>query len=225
MAGLALGLLLTIAGCGRSENAGDPQNQASIKGGPAAPGAPALSATAPGQASSLSDPLHPVVAIDTSLGKITVTLDKEKAPITVDNFLHYVETGFYDQTIFHQVFKDYVILGGSYTSDLKQKQPGVAIFNEANRGTKNLRGTIAMARVSDVIDSATCQFFINISDNDKVLDYQGEKPEQYGYCAFGQITEGMEVADQIASLPVQDQGDFERIPTQTVTINSIRRIR
>lgn len=224
VAWLAVGGLLTIAGCGKSQDGANTQSAASIKGGAAALSASPSLQPATTKPADNSDPLHPVVLIDTSLGKITVTLDQEKAPLTVRNFLDYVDRGFYDGTIFHQALKDYVVLGGAFTPDLKEKLSGVPIRNEARNGQKNARGTIAMARLPNNVDSATCQFFFNISDN-AMLDYQGEKPEAYGYCAFGKITEGLDVVEKIGSTKVQDQGDFERIPVQTVMINSIRRIR
>lgn len=214
---LMLALLLGLVGCGTR---GD--TTASI------PSATPTSASKPSEA----DRLHPVVSIETSLGAIEVTLDREKAPLTVDNFLAYVDKGFYDQTIFHQVLRNYVILGGAFNSDLKEKAAGYVIRNEAQQGLKNTRGTIAMARLPDVIDSATCQFFINVADNPS-LDYQEVSPitaESYGYCAFGRVTQGMEVVDRIAELEVRDLqvdgvGQFDRLPTQMVTIRAIRRVR
>jgi len=171
-----------------------------------------------------ADPLHPVVLIDTSLGNITVELDAEKAPLSVENFLGYVESGYYDGTIFHQVLKDYVILGGCYTPDLQEKSSRAPIRNEADIALKNLRGTISMARQPDSIDSATSQFFFNMADN-AVLDHKDRTVEGYGYCAFGKITQGMEVAERIARVGVHDREDFERIPVETVLIESVRRIR
>ncbi len=221
VAWLAVVLLVSTAGCGASNEAGDSQSAASIAGSAAPSG---TGAAAEGQAANAADPNHPQILIDTSLGKITVALDADKAPLTVENFLSYVDQGFYDQTIFHQSLKDYVILGGAFTSDLKEKQAGLPVRNEAHNGLKNTRGTIAMARLPNVIDSATCQFFIDVTDN-PALDYRGDTADTYGYCAFGKITDGMEVADQIANIKVQDQGDFEKIPVKTVMINSIRRVR
>lgn len=233
----AAGTLLLLAGCGSDppEDAG--ANTASINGNSVAggspqtpaPGNPAIPNTGPKLIEAAPDQLHPKVLIETSLGDITVELDAEKAALTVDNFLSYVDNGFYDQTIFHQVFKDYVILGGSYTPERVEKKTGPAIRNEARGGLKNLRGTIAMARRADVIDSATCQFFFNLKDNPK-LDHKdggGEvygSPEDYGYCVFGTVTEGMDVLEQVAGVEVHDSGEFEMIPVQTVLIKSIRRI-
>jgi cyclophilin family peptidyl-prolyl cis-trans isomerase len=229
--GLAAGLLASIAGCGSSgEGNAVEATPAAINGGggttPAAgTGSPVLAAAAgsllPGKPTA-SDPNHPVVAIETSMGNITLTLDRQSAPLTVDNFLAYVDSGFYDQTVFHQVLKDYVILGGAFSPELAEKRPGYPVRNEARFSGKNLRGTIAMARQPDVIDSATCQFFINVSDN-PMLDYKSEKAEEYGYCVFGQVTGGMEVVDRIADVQVRDRGEFERTPVEPVIIQSIRR--
>lgn len=217
VAGLAVALAGCLAGCGARGDA-----TASIPSGSAATPATAKP--------SKSDRLHPKVAIEVSVGGqqgvIQLTLDREKTPLTVDNFLSYVDQGFYDQTIFHQVFKNYVILGGAFNSDFTEKKAGFPVRNEAQRGLKNTRGTIAMARLPDVIESATCQFFLNVADN-PTLDYQGDTPASYGYCAFGQVTEGMEWVDRIAELEVKDVSvpggdDFVRTPVQTVTIRSIR---
>ena len=215
--GLSLVLVGSLSGCGSRSDA-----TASIPSG--TPTVPASAKPAKG------DWLHPKVAIEVSVGGqqgvIQLTLDREKTPLTVDNFLSYVDKGFYDQTIFHQVLKNYVILGGAFTSDFVEKPASFPVRNEAQRGLKNARGTIAMARRPDVIESATCQFFLNVADN-PTLDHQGDTPATYGYCAFGQVTQGMEWVDRIAELEVKDVsvpgvGDFERTPVQTVTIRSIR---
>lgn len=169
-----------------------------------------------------SDPDHPTVVIDTSLGEITVALDRKGAPLTVANFLKFVNRGHYEQTIFHQVLKDYVVMGGGFTEKLQEKKTAdPPVRNEAHNGLKNLRGTIAMVRRPDVIDSSTSQFYINVADNAN-LDFKSRTPEEYGYCVFGRVTKGLEVVDKIAASPVQDKPEFERIPTQTVVIRSIR---
>lgn len=148
---------------------------------------------------------NPVVLIKTSKGDIKVELDKEKAPISVENFLSYVNDGYYNETIFHRVIKDFMIQGGGFTTDNKQKPTKDPIKNEAKNGLLNARGTIAMARTS-AVDSATSQFFINQKDN-KFLDHG---VRDYGYAVFGKVVEGMDVVDKIAA-----------IPTETVTIESI----
>ncbi len=186
---------------------------------------PKLGASTPGTA----QPANPVVEIETSLGVIRVKLLPDKAPITVQNFLSYLQNGFYDGTIFHQVFPGAVILGGQYTPDYQARKPGQPIFNEAHNGLKNVRGTIAMARQYNDTHSATCQFFINVKDNPN-YDYQqtpaglNAPPEQYGYCVFGEVTAGMDVVDRIANVPVHDVQGFERTPVEPVVIRSVRQI-
>lgn len=232
LAWAAVGLLLATAGCGSSEQGNSDVKPAAINGsseGAANTSSPSVDAAnkpiAVQPAESIPDPLHPVVAIETSLGTITVALDGDKAPLTVANFLTYVENGDYDQTIFHQVFENYVILGGMFTGDLVEKPTRPPVRNEAHNGLKNTRGTIAMARQADVIDSATSQFYLNVADN-AMLDHMDQSgPDKYGYCVFGKVVEGMEVVDRIGSVEVKDTQDFERIPVQTVLIKSIRKIR
>ncbi|MBN2022180.1 MAG: peptidylprolyl isomerase [Pirellulales bacterium] len=174
-----------------------------------------------------ADTTKPVVEIATSLGKIVLRLDGEKAPLTVDNFLHYVDQKHYDGTIFHDVAPGYAVVGGSYNPDLTEKPVGVAIRNEAHNGLTNVRGTIAMARGAD-IDSATCQFFINLADNAK-LDHKDATPEGYGYCVFGQVIEGQDVLDKLASAPVHkvtapNGAALDRVPVEPLVIQSIRRV-
>ncbi len=164
------------------------------------------------------------MVIETNMGKITVELDPERTPITVENFLEYVETGFYDSTLFHQVMEGYAILGGSYSVEWREKPTRVPIRNEADRAPDNSRGTIAMARLPETIDSATSQFFINVADN-PALDYKGGTAEEYGYCVFGKVVEGMEVVDRIAAVPVEDTEEFQRKPIENVVIERTRRIK
>lgn len=230
--GWMAGAVLSVAGCGTSGDGSATQaTTASIAGGAGngmqatAAGAPMLTAASGlPAAAKASDPDHPVVVMETSMGNITFTLDKQKSPLTVDNFLFHVNERFYDQTIFHQVLKDYVVLGGTYSSEFVEKQADRTIRNEAFTAPKNVRGTIAMARQPDVIDSATSQFFINVSDN-PMLDHKGDAPEEYGYCVFGKVTEGMEVVDRIAAVEVHDQSNLERTPVAPLVIKSIRQLR
>jgi cyclophilin family peptidyl-prolyl cis-trans isomerase len=170
------------------------------------------------------DDAHPAVQIRTNLGEMTLELDPQTAPIAVDNFLAYVARKHYDGTIFHQVETGYMALGGGYDAELKPREAEFPIRNEAHRGQKNLRGTIAMARAADVIDSATDQFFLNLADNPN-LDHQDRTPEKYGYCVFGKVTAGEDVLDKIGAVSVADQPDFPKHPTTPVIIESIRRIR
>jgi cyclophilin family peptidyl-prolyl cis-trans isomerase len=186
------------------------------------PGIPAASQSK--QAQPVGDPLHPVVQIETSLGNIVVKLDAEKAKLTVENFLSYVNLHQYDGTIFHQVFKDYVVIGGGYTPELVEKPTSRSVRNEADNGLKNVRGTIAMARPADVIDGARAQFFFNVADNASLDQQDRSTKEGYGYCVFGAVEKGMEVVDQIANVPVKDIESFESIPVQNVIIKSIRQI-
>jgi cyclophilin family peptidyl-prolyl cis-trans isomerase len=222
VASFVLGALLTAPGCGTKTETQSEAGTASIPGPAKAKETTTVTAAKEAKpAVTKSDPLHPVIVIDTSLGPITVTLDREKAYVTVDHFLWNVNRGQYDQTIFHQVLKDHAILGGGFTPGMKEKPAPRTIHNEANNGLKNVRGTIGMVRRPDVINSATCQLYINLAEN-KNLDYQGETPEKYGYCVFGQVDpESMPVVDKIAAVPVRDEGDFERTPVQPVVINKL----
>ena len=168
---------------------------------------------------------HPEVVISTDLGEIRVQLDAEKAPLTTENFLsNYVERDFYAGTVFHYVDQGFMIAGGGYTAELEAKQVRAYLKSEADNGLKNRKGTIAMARLAGLADSATSQFFINLADNES-LDYQdGESDENAGYCVFGQVVEGMDVVQKIAEVPVSDQGDFIKTPVEPVVIKSIQRI-
>lgn len=159
---------------------------------------------------------QPKVIIETSKGPITIALNQEKAPISTENFLSYVRNGFYDQTIFHRVIPNFMIQGGGFSADMKQKGTSQQIKNEADNGLKNVRGSIAMAR-TQVVDSATSQFFINLVDN-SFLDHQGKTPHAYGYAVFGQVTEGMEIVDAIAKVPTGTSGPHQDVPKEAVII-------
>jgi cyclophilin family peptidyl-prolyl cis-trans isomerase len=165
---------------------------------------------------------NPVVTIETSKGRIQLELYPEKAPLTVKNFLQYVDSKQYDGTIFHRVISGFMIQGGGFTKDFAQKPTRAPVKNEAANGLKNTRGTVAMARTSDV-DSATCQFFINVVDN-TFLDHRSPTPQGFGYCVFGKVTEGMDVVDQIRSVPTGNQGPFSDVPVEAVEIISIQRV-
>ncbi len=162
------------------------------------------------------------VKIETNHGSIVVELDSEKAPITVKNFLNYVERKFYDDLIFHRVIPDFMIQGGGFDKDLKQRPTDAAIKNEAANGLKNLKGTIAMARTPDP-NSASSQFFINLKDND-FLNYKGPMPQDYGYAVFGKVTEGMDVVEKIAAVKTTASGQMRDVPAEPVVIKSIRKI-
>ncbi len=161
------------------------------------------------------------VLIKTNLGDMTVELYPDKAPKTVENFLAYVNAGFYDGTIFHRVIDNFMIQGGGFTRDLRQKPTRPAIANEAKNGLSNLRGTLAMARTGDP-NSATAQFFINVVDNPR-LDYTSDaNGATWGYCVFGKVTSGAEIIDKIKAVPTGAQGPFKSdVPTTPVVIEKI----
>jgi cyclophilin family peptidyl-prolyl cis-trans isomerase len=177
----------------------------------------ALAGLLPAQA---GDKKNPVVVMETSMGKITMELFEDKAPITVKNFLRYVDEKHYDGTIFHGVMPDFIIHGGGFLPGMNEtREKHDPIKNEAGNGVSNKRGTIAMARTSDP-DSATAQFFINVKDN-PVLDRAGSKA---GYAAFGQVLgDGMEVADKIRRVETGSRKGHDDVPRQDVVIKSIRR--
>ncbi len=155
---------------------------------------------------------NPVVIIKTSKGDIKLELDRENAPITVDNFMSYVEDGFYDGTIFHRVINNFMVQGGGFTTDMQQKPTKAPIKNEADNGLKNDRGTIAMARTG-VVDSATAQFFINHTDN----DFLNHGKRDFGYAVFGRVVDGMDVVDAIATVQT-GPGD---VPNEQVVIETV----
>ncbi|MBC7962673.1 MAG: peptidyl-prolyl cis-trans isomerase [Steroidobacteraceae bacterium] len=165
---------------------------------------------------------NPQVMLETSMGNITIELFKEKAPITVKNFLSYVKEGHYDGLIFHRVIKDFMIQGGGMNENMEPKKPKFAIKNEAANGLKNTRGTLAMARTA-VIDSATCQFFINTVDNVS-LDHKGKHQDNFGYCVFGQVLDGLDVVDQIRAVKTGNKNGHSDVPVEPVFITSARLI-
>jgi len=159
----------------------------------------------------------PVVLLETSLGNIKVELDPGKAPVSVKNFLAYVKEGHYDGLIFHRVIRDFMIQGGGFTKDMREKRPArPPIKNEAGNGLKNDRGTIAMARTG-VVDSATAQFFINVETND-FLNHADETPRGYGYAVFGKVIDGMDVVDKIRAVPTGRFSMFQDVPKEPITI-------
>jgi len=166
---------------------------------------------------------NPRVLMKTTKGDIIIELYPDKAPITVKNFLSYVDEKFYDGTIFHRVIKGFMIQGGGLTPDLKTKpEKNPPIKNEATNGLKNLRGTIAMARTPD-IDSATCQFFINLVDN-PFLDHVPNDPAHFGYAVFGKVVQGMEVVDAIANVPTTARYNYRDVPVEPIVILSATRV-
>jgi peptidyl-prolyl cis-trans isomerase B (cyclophilin B) len=158
------------------------------------------------------------VKFETTLGNFTVKLDKEKAPVSVENFLSYVKEGHYDGTTFHRVIPGFMAQGGGYTVDFKQKSTHAPIKIEANNGLKNNRGTIAMARTA-VPDSATSQFFINYKNND-FLNHTSQTPQGWGYAVFGEVVEGMDVVDEMAKVPTGAGGPMPSdVPKTPIVIN------
>ena len=164
---------------------------------------------------------NPQVVMATSMGEVRLELFQDKAPSTVKNFLKYVDAKFYDGTIFHRVIANFMIQGGGFAKGMKEKQTNPPVKNEAGNGLSNRRGTVAMAR-TQVVDSATAQFFVNVVDN-LFLDHQGNTPDTFGYCVFGKVVAGMDVVDKIKSVPTHTVGYFENVPVKDVTIVSIRR--
>lgn len=162
---------------------------------------------------------NPVVLIETNMGNIKVELFEDKAPITVKNFLKYVEDKHYDGTLFHRVKSDFMIQGGGMEPGLKEKKTREAIKNESNNGLSNLRGTLAMARTPEP-NSATAQFFINVKDN-TFLD-RAKARDGVGYCVFGRVTEGMDVVDKIKEVDTDTVQGHENVPTKDVVIKSVK---
>lgn len=172
---------------------------------------------------SLSITAHSVQAADatrvllkTTMGDLVLELNPEKAPKTVENFLAYVKSGHYNGTIFHRVIDGFMIQGGGFDKDMKQKTPRNPIENEGNNGLKNERYTLAMARTGDP-HSASAQFFINVNNND-FLNYPGR--DGWGYCVFGKVVQGMDVVDQIRLVPTENHGMYSNVPAKPVIIKS-----
>ena len=184
-------------------------------------GAVSINASAQATSSTSSQGKHsmstsPRVTLQTNFGNILIELDAEKAPKTVENFLSYVNDGFYNGTIFHRVINNFMIQGGGFDADMKQKATKAPIQNEADNGLKNDRYTLAMARTSDP-HSATAQFFINVSDND-FLNFTSPTPNGWGYAVFGKVVEGTEIVDQIKGVKTGSRGFHQDVPAEPVII-------
>jgi cyclophilin family peptidyl-prolyl cis-trans isomerase len=160
-----------------------------------------------------------MLLFSTNKGDFTVELFTEDAPISSENFLAYADSGFFDGTIFHRVIPGFVIQGGGFTADMKQKDTKDPIQNEAKNGQKNLRGTLSMARTND-INSATSQFFVNLKDN----DFLDNKPGSFGYAVFGRVASGMEVIDEIAKVKTGRRGHHDDVPVDAVIVNKVTRV-
>ncbi|MFQ5683646.1 MAG: peptidylprolyl isomerase [Candidatus Binatia bacterium] len=161
---------------------------------------------------------RPMVIFSTTLGEVTIELYSDKAPVTVENFLAYVDSQFYDGTIFHRIVPGFVIQGGGFTEQMVQKTTRSPIKNEADNGLKNEQGTLSMARTQD-INSATSQFFINLKDN-SFLDHG---TRDFGYAVFGKVVNGMDVINKAAAVKTGNQGPFQNVPVEPVIIQSARR--
>ncbi len=159
---------------------------------------------------------HPVIKLQTSLGDIVLELDAEKAPVTVENFIQYVKDGHYDGTIFHRVIPNFMIQGGGFDADMKQKETRAPIKNEADNGLKNDKYTIAMARTPDP-HSASAQFFINVKDND-FLNFSAPTANGWGYAVFGKVTDGFDVVDAIAKVKTGNRGPHGDVPVDPIVI-------
>lgn len=164
---------------------------------------------------------NPMVLLETSSGDILIELYADKAPATVANFLQYVDDGFYKNTVFHRVIKDFMIQGGGYSVRMEEKPTRAPVTNEATNGLKNLRGTVAMARTAEP-HSAAAQFFINTVDNED-LDHTEPTEEGFGYCVFGEVVEGIEVVDKIQKLKTKPQGIHTDAPVDMVVITGLSR--
>ncbi len=165
--------------------------------------------------------VNPIVIMETSEGTIQLELWADRTPVTVRNFMRYVDEGFYDGTIFHRIVEGFVVQGGGLTAQMTGKPTHGPIKNEAQADLRNVRGTIAMARTSE-IHSATSQFFINLEDNDR-LDHKDKTQDGFGYAVFGRVTKGMDVVDRIGSVKTTSVGPFSDVPVTAVVIKAVRR--
>lgn len=172
---------------------------------------------------TMNDTTNPSVMIETSMGNITIELDAQNAPNSTENFLAYIDDGYFVDTTFHRVIPGFMIQGGGITADMMDKPSSrAAIKNEANNGLKNDRGTIAMARTNDP-HSATSQFFINLKDNG-FLNHSNETMQGWGYAVFGKVTDGMDTVDAIAGVQTGNKGGHQDVPVETITITGAKRL-
>ena len=162
---------------------------------------------------------NPMVQIETTLGEIILELDREKAPISVENFINYANAGYYNGTIFHRVMQGFMVQGGGMTPDMQEKPTGEPIVNEATNKLKNKTGTVAMARTSDV-NSATAQFFINTDDN-KFLNHTGQTEADFGYAVFGQVVDGMDVVYTIEQQATATVAGHDDVPVELIVIEAV----
>jgi cyclophilin family peptidyl-prolyl cis-trans isomerase len=177
----------------------------------------AAQSAAPPQAA----PGNPVVVVSTTAGDITLELFKDRAPVSVQNFLQYVADGFYTGTTFHRVIPNFMIQGGGFEPGMIEKGTRPPILNEATNGLSNVRGTVGMARTR-ALRSATSQFYINVADNRSKLDHRGYAPEDFGYAVFGRVLSGMEVVDRIAAAPTRTAGPHADVPVDDILIKGVK---
>jgi cyclophilin family peptidyl-prolyl cis-trans isomerase len=173
--------------------------------------------------SAIAEDINPKVVLETSKGKIVLELFPDNAPETVKNFLNYVDAKYYDGMIFHRVIPNFMIQGGGFTPDMKRKASQAPIKNEADKGLKNDRGTIAMARTGDP-HSATAQFFINSKNND-FLNHRSKTQQGWGYAAFGKVVDGMKTVDAISAVKTKTTGGFRDVPAEPVVIKSAKHLK
>jgi cyclophilin family peptidyl-prolyl cis-trans isomerase len=159
-----------------------------------------------------------MIRFETTLGDFTIELFEKEAPLSVANFLKYIDSGFFDGTIFHRIVPGFVIQGGGYTEDMTKKRTNPPVKNEADNGLKNSRGTLSLARTND-INSATSQFFVNLKDNDFLDHTRGN----FGYAVFAKVTDGMDVIDKIAAVETGRKRGFDDVPIEAVIMKSVRR--
>jgi cyclophilin family peptidyl-prolyl cis-trans isomerase len=240
-AALSLVSVLCLAGCGGKEASSTASTEGSapeVTETAASSGATATNAGTPAAstinyasqpsiygAAETTPIANPVVILHTSAGDIQMELFMEQAPQTVGNFLdNYARQGAYDNTIFHYVDPKGFILGGGYTADLASKPTRGGINNESKNGLSHERGTLAMSRDEKDPHSATCEFFINVVDN-TALNYQGDAPDQRGYCVFGRVTQGMEIVDSIAAAATAPKEGFDNLPAKAIVIQSVEEVK
>jgi len=234
-----VGLAVVVLGCGKSgeetsttassEGAASAttSNSVATKATAASPHSLTSATTAASETSPVateSEQGDPIVVLHTSLGNLYVRLFERKAPRSVANFLDYARTGHYDGSVFHQVEADFVAVGGAFDQKLQKKQVRYSVVNEATNGLKNVRGTLAMARDPGDANSATSMFFVNLADNPK-LDHRGMSAEEFGYCVFGEVIDGLDVLKKLSAVPVKQEGEFANTPVERVVLNTVRRVR
>ncbi len=221
---MLLGGTLVLGACsGESDAPADLESMAEQAADTATEAAEAVSEAASDAVDTISDEMdgNPVVVMETSMGSIEIELWEDRAPISVENFLRYVDNGLYDNLTFHRVIPGFMIQGGGYDSDFVEMSGYPPITNEADPSLQNDRGTLAMAR-TNVVDSATSQFFINLVDND-FLNQTGTTPQQFGYAVFGEVISGMDVVDEIATVETGNRNQHQNVPVEPVIIESVTR--